>query len=153
MSKLQFSWKNQKGYGLALLFFGWSLIIQIPAFYQNYLIIKVPSAPNDWLLFVAVIIFTTLAIGSMISSTFENLYNPFDSTLTNAHTVVLLSFLMFYFFYILAVPFIKTIEPFLSLPVSLPLDGWSAFILSILSGVLGMAILWYTSESLSARNN
>lgn len=152
MSKLQFSWKNQKGYGLALLFFGWALIIQIPAFYQNYLIIKVQSSSNDWLLFLAVIISVTVILGSLIATIFENLFDPFDSTLINVHTVVLLSLIVFYFFYLLAVPFVDTVEPFLQLPVPITITGWTAFIFSIVTGLLGMALLWYTSESLSSRN-
>ena len=153
MSKLQFSWKNQKGYGLALLFFGWSLIIQIPAFYQNYLIIKVPASTNDWMLFIAAIILTTVILGSLISSTFENLFDPFESTLNNAHTVVVASFFIFYFFYLLAVPFVQALEPFLTLPTQIPISGWGEFMFSILSGLFGTAILWYATEYRVKRSN
>lgn len=145
MSKLQFSWKNQKGYGLALLFFGWSLIIQIPAFYHNFLIIKVTNTPNDWMLFLAVVILLTVIFTSFISTIFENFFNPFDSTLINAHTVVLLSFLMFYFFYMITVPLIDIVEPFLALPTEIPIYGWGQFMISIAGGLIGLIILWYLS--------
>lgn len=146
MSKVQFSWNNQKGYGLVLLFFGWSLIIQIPAFYYNFLVIKVPAASNDWLIFAGTIILTTTIIGSFAATIYENLYNPFDSTLINIHTVVLASFVVFYFFYLLTVPAINTLEPFLNLPRKIDLFGWGEYLVCIFSGLLGMAIFWYSTE-------
>ena len=146
MSKVQFSWNNQKGYGLVLLFFGWSLIMQIPAFYYNYLVIRVPASDNDWLIFAGTIVFVTAILGSLISSIFENMFDPFDQTLVNAHTVVLLSFLVFYIFYIFSVPLIREVEPFLSLPTKVLIFGWGEYMISLVSGIIGMTIFWYTTE-------
>ena len=152
MSSLQFSWNNQKGYGLTLLFFGWALILQLPAFYHIFLVIQVPATANDWLIFLGTIILVTVILGSFLATMFENLFDPFDQTLVNAHTIVLVSFLVFYFFYVLSVPFLIALEPFLGLPTEVPLFGWGAYIISLVSGLLGVAILWYASELLKTRN-
>ena len=104
MSKVQFSWNNQKGYGLTLLFFGWALIIQIPAFYYIFLIIKVPASHNDYLIFAGTIIFVTTLLGAFSATIFENIYDPFDATLVNVHSVILMIFLVFYVFYIFFSP-------------------------------------------------
>ena len=146
MSKVQFSWKNQKGYGLVLLFFGWSLIIQIPAFYYNFLVIQVPASNNDWLIFAGTIVAVTAILGAFISTIFENLFDPFDQTLVNAHTVVLLSLLVFYTFYIFSVPVIRGVEPFLSLPRKILIFGWGEYLICLVSGIIGMALFWYLTE-------
>lgn len=146
MSKVQFSWNNQKGYGIVLLFFGWSLILQVPAIYYNYLVIKVPTSSNDWLIFSATIIFVTSIFGSLLCSIYENLYDPFDSVLVNTHTVVLVSFLVFYFFYLFAVPTINLVEPFIALPVKIEITLWAQYLISLASGIIGVTIFWYFSE-------
>lgn len=146
MSKVQFSWNNQKGIGVILLFYGWSFIMQIPAIYYNYLVIKVPVTQNDWLAFTSSILFVTVFLGAMTSTIYENLFNPFDRVLVNVHTVVITSFLVFSVFYIFATPTILFVEPFLGLPSKFTISGWSEYIIDLLSGVIGIAIYWYLSE-------
>ena len=146
MSQLQFSWRNQRGYGLVLLFYGWALIIQIPAFYHALTVIHLPATDNDWMIFLGTIILVTTIIGSFLASIYENLFNPFEQTLANIHTVVLATFLVYYIFYVLSVPTIRTLEPFLGLPTSIPFFGWGQYIISIVSGLLGVAIFWYITE-------
>lgn len=146
MSRIQFSWNNQRGYGLALLFFGWALLIQIPSFYHNYLLIKVPISQNDWMVFAGTIIFITVLLGAFLGSIFENLFDPFNQTFINTHTVVLIAFIVFYFFYLASVPFIEMIEPFLGLPRKIDIFGWGEYLLCVFSGIIGMSIFWYLSE-------
>ena len=152
MSKVQFSWNNQKGYGLTLLFFGWALILQIPAFYYNFLIIKVPASDNDVLIFAGTIVFVTTLLGAFMATIFENTYDPFDATIVNVHSVVLMTFSVFYVFYIFSVPFLKGIEPFLLLPTKIEIFGWGEYLICISSGVLGISIFWYLTEMIGNRN-
>ena len=153
MSKVQFSWNNQKGIGIILLFFGWSFIMQIPAIYYNYLIIKVTVSENDWLVFASTIVFVTVLLGAMTSTIYENLFNPFDRVLVNVHTVVLSSFVIFYVFYLLATPVVLIVEPFLSLPTKIPIFGWGQYLICLISGVFGVAIYWYLSEVIMKTNS
>lgn len=153
MSKVQFSWNNQKGYGIILLFFGWSLILQIPAIYYNYLVIKVPTSSNDWLIFSATIIFVTAIFGSFLCSIYENLFDPFDSVLVNTHTVVLASFLIFYIFYLFAVPTVNLVEPFIALPTKIEMSSWAKYMISLTSGIIGVTIFWYLSEVIVQSRN
>lgn len=146
MSQLQFSWRNQKGYGLITLFFGWSLILQIPEFYHAYLLIDVPASGKDWLIFLGSIILVTAIIGSIMPTIFENLFDPFKETLVGAHTTILFTFIVYYFFYVLSVPTLKAIEPFLGLPTKIVFFGWGQYLTSMICGLLGLAIFWYISE-------
>ena len=146
MSKVQFSWNNQKGYGIILLFFGWALILQIPAIYYNYVVIKVPSSSNVWLMFAAAFVFVTAILGSFLTTIYENLFDPFDSVLVNTHTVVLVSFLVFYVFYLFSVPTLLLIQPFFGLPTQITIFGWGQYLISLISGIIGITIFWYLSE-------
>ena len=142
MSKIHFSWNNQKGYGLSLVFFGWSIIIQIPALMHNFLVINISQSNNDWLLYLGSILLTVTILGTFSASIYENMYNPFSKQLINIHTVVIIVFFVFYIFYFSGIPLIKGIEPFLNIPREIVFFGWTEYIFSLLSGLIGVILYW-----------
>ena len=144
-AKVQFSWKNQKGLGLALVFYGWSILFLIPAFFHSYFVLHLTAIFSDMLLYIGVILAFTPVIGGIIATIYENLYDPVKDKFFNVYTLLIISLVVFFFFYSLSVPTIQTIEPFLALPRALEITGWNYFIISLVSGVIGLLILLFYS--------
>lgn len=147
-AKIQFSWKNQKGYGLALIFYGWALILQIPAFLHSFLILKLNTTSNDIYLYAGIIITSTALLGSLLATFYENIFDPFINQFMNIHSVVIIFFVIFYFFYFMSVPFIEALEPYLGVPRKLDIFGWTEYSISVVSGLIGTVIIWYISEKI-----
>jgi hypothetical protein len=85
-AKVQFSWSNQKGIGLALIFFGWALLFQIPAFIHSYLVLELTSISEDALVYLGILFIVTPILGGIMASVYENLYDPISDRFVNLYS-------------------------------------------------------------------
>lgn len=146
-AKVKFSWKNQKGIGMALIFLGWAIIFQIPAFIHSFLIFNLTSIMSDVYLYLGIFFILTPVLGGMMATIYENLYDPLADKFVNQYTLILINFVVFYAIYLLSVPFINTLEPYLALPIPLNISNWLAFMISVFSGALGIFAFMVYSET------
>ena len=146
-AKVQFSWNNQKGIGFAIIFFGWAIIFQIPAFIHSYIVLNLTQISDDIFLYIGLFVSVTAILGGLMASIYENLYEYFTNRFFNLFTLLIFCFIIFYLFYLFFVPFIETLEPYLAIPRKLEIQGWNRFVFSVLAGLFGIILLFLYSET------
>jgi hypothetical protein len=154
-SQISFTWKSKQGIGIILSLIGWTIIFQIIPIIHTFDVLNFGVNFDEQLIIVTGMFLTTVCLVALIGSSLENLYSESEMYSEGLAKVTLLLFIIMICYevgYLLAVPFLGALSPFLQIDLIANLEGLTAYVVSILLALALPAMFWGVTEVIPDTN-
>ena len=148
-SNISFTWKSKPGIGIILLLIGWTIIFQVIPIIHTFDILNFGKNLDEQIIILSGILVTTVCLVALIGSSLENLYPESEIYSEGLIKVTLLLFIVlicYEFGYLMAVPFLGALSPFLQIKLIANLDAITSYVVSILFALVLPGIFWGITE-------
>ena len=150
-SQIRFSWGSNQGLGLLASLIGWSLLFQIIPVFHVFTILNLGNTFNEQIIIVFVVILTTVTLTALTASILENLSTEdemYSQGLIKVTFILFIVMITYEIGYLLAIPIMDFLSPFLGIEFIAGLEGLNAYISSLVISLVFPGLIWGISETI-----